>query len=442
MSKLDHILLQPSNPQYAADILGTILSVLRIKEKDRHSDLHIYLTKLVPALLSRTILPFIHGSSLTMATKPVLHASCRIFMILLRTASPSAQEMIYKALFDLFIYQRQCVFMGQDKEAVARVFDPLHSDASDEQKATIALLTYAVAGAKPDTALPLDNITEFVFSLIRIPRIESNRLAILHLVAILVNKFMSPSDSVELVRAILFTNTCDLDSVLWVTKALCLRLDDPGACELLGVLFNLSAIEALPEGKIHAYDVIFSNNELLSKLNYANIRVLAKQKYFSYCLPRLLGCLETQSYERSRFLIALVSILRHMPMSVILPELGTLLPVLLQSLDLADPGVKSATLDTICTTMVELPSSITSHLTSLIPKIIDCTILESNPASVRTSALRCLSVIPLSIGHIYLIPLRKSVTQRLGMAVDDPKRSVRKEAIDARQKWYSIDDIS
>lgn len=59
---------------------------------------------------------------------------------------------------------------------------------------------------------------------------------------------------------------------------------------------------------------------------------------------------------------------------------------------------------------------------------------------VRVSALRCLRTFPGKVKDSALLPYRKAVVRGLLIVLDDPKRNVRKEAVDCRAKWLGFDD--
>lgn len=59
---------------------------------------------------------------------------------------------------------------------------------------------------------------------------------------------------------------------------------------------------------------------------------------------------------------------------------------------------------------------------------------------VRRNALRCLRVFPGRIKDSALLPYKKAVTRGLLTVLDDPKRHVRKEAVDCRAAWFNMDE--
>lgn len=131
---------------------------------------------------------------------------------------------------------------------------------------------------------------------------------------------------------------------------------------------------------------------------------------------------------KPNYLVGLSNILRNVPSSVILPELGRLLPLLLQSLDLPDSDVKSATIETLHITVMESANAIKEHISSLTARLLSlCTNREENPPRVRAAALRCLQFFPGTIRSESLLPYRRQVVRSLVVSLDDPKRDVRRE---------------
>jgi DNA repair/transcription protein MET18/MMS19 len=59
---------------------------------------------------------------------------------------------------------------------------------------------------------------------------------------------------------------------------------------------------------------------------------------------------------------------------------------------------------------------------------------------VRQSALRCLRLLPGTIKNETLLPFRRQVIRSLTSSLDDPKRHVRKEAVDCRARWHRMDE--
>ena len=51
-----------------------------------------------------------------------------------------------------------------------------------------------------------------------------------------------------------------------------------------------------------------------------------------------------------------------------------------------------------------------------------------------------MRVLPGKIKQSTLLPFRSAVTRGLSNVLDDPKRNVRKEAVDCRAAWLALDE--
>ena len=59
---------------------------------------------------------------------------------------------------------------------------------------------------------------------------------------------------------------------------------------------------------------------------------------------------------------------------------------------------------------------------------------------VRFKALRCLRAFPGKVKQSTLQPYKIPAVRGMVMALDDPKRDVRKEAVDCRAAWLNLDE--
>jgi DNA repair/transcription protein MET18/MMS19 len=141
---------------------------------------------------------------------------------------------------------------------------------------------------------------------------------------------------------------------------------------------------------------------------------------------------------RSNYLIALSNIIANVPKEILIPELPSLLPLLLESLNLPSPVLRANAINTLYVMVMESPEVVSSHMDTMIPALLQqIQANPSNPPKVRISSLRCLAILPTHIAFEFIEPYRKKVIRQLGMVLDDPKRAVRKEAVDCRHIWYT-----
>lgn len=248
-------------------------------------------------------------------------------------------------------------------------------------------------------------------------------------------------------------------TTFWISKSLVLRL-----AQTEKVLERLLALLSIPNHGLHCargFGLLLAPDEALSKENGAQIRLLAKQRVFNFCVPKIAkGFRAADTSLKSNYLIALSGILKYVPTDILMTEIETLLPLLLQSLDLNDQEVKAATIESIIVISQESPSAIECHISSLINRLLKSaesrntttttTIADKqqqtqrqqaeNTAKVRLNALRCLWIFPGRVKDSALLPFRNGVVRSLWEVLDDRKRDVRKAAVECRAAWLNLDE--
>ena len=264
------------------------------------------------------------------------------------------------------------------------------------------------------------------------------------------NKFLSPHETdavLEVFRKLVSglsqtTNASENAArvVFWIARGLILRLAHTD--EILEILLNLLSVRECGVVCARGFRLLLAPDEVLSKENGANIRLLAKQKVFSICMPTVAKEFRiAEPATKSNYLVALSGILKHMPTGVVMPEVDTLLPLLLQSLDLEDSDVKIATIQTLTTMSQENPKAVDGHVGSLVSRLLRCvTYPEVKSVHVRLNALRCLRTFPGRAKGSTLLPYKNKVTKSLLNVLDDPKRHIRKEGVESRKAWFSMDE--
>lgn len=269
-------------------------------------------------------------------------------------------------------------------------------------------------------------------------------------IGLLINKFLPPQETGEvvsmmrnLVSVLLKTTTVSENAVriiFWEAKGLVLRLahTDEILERLLALLSNTDCGLASARG----FGLLLAPDEVLSRENGAIVRLLAKQKVFSICIPAI--AMNFRSAEiafKPNYLIAISGILKNMPTDVIMPGIDKLLPLLLQSLDLQDLDVKAATIQSLTVISQESPKAVEGHIGTLVSRLLNSTAdPKANTSSVRHNALRCLRIFPGRITESTLLPYKNAVTGGLLTVLDDPKRYIRKEAVECRAAWFNMDE--
>ncbi|SPO27717.1 related to Transcriptional coactivator MMS19 [Ustilago trichophora] len=243
---------------------------------------------------------------------------------------------------------------------------------------------------------------------------------------------------------------------------------------------------------------------IATKENGFTVRLLWKQKLFSFLLPRLLDSYSSAaklSHSHSHnhvhgdrcnhakeekeegvdaktiYLVSLAGLLPSLPSTMLVERLEGLFPLLIQALSLPDAKARSAAANAITvasevgkklspsvtsTSSFNPTALIASHLTSITSKLLaNITPSVYTPTSTRIAALRTLTSLaakPTSddeeppattaqtgngLEHHHLHPLRHLVLKELakdGKGIDDKVRSVRSYAVDARDSWFSVSE--
>ena len=131
------------------------------------------------------------------------------------------------------------------------------------------------------------------------------------------------------------------------------------------------------------------------------------------------------------------------------------MPLLLRGLDLPDNEIRAGVIDTLqaAATSGDKENNIVSEhagslvstmlknsLVSQMPSVVSFVCLRclrtthptSLPQKVRVAALRYLATLPSVVRYDVLHPQKATVIRELAKALDDPKRVVRSEAVEAR----------
>ena len=275
------------------------------------------------------------------------------------------------------------------------------------------------------------------------------RQAILRQIALLINKFISAQDlhyATDVLYSLIssLTGATNLENavrvIFWISKALVLRI--PNIDEVCRRLLGLLSGQSYGLASARGLGLILAPDEVLTKENGANIRLLAKQRVFNISVPAIAQDFSSaETPFKPNYLIALSGILKYIPTGIITQEIDTLLPLLLQSLDLEDLDVKAATIQSLTVISRESPKAVEGHFSSLITRLLKAASnLAANSYSVRLNALRCLKIFPGRVKDSTSLPYKNVVTSGLIGVLDDPRRNVRKEAVECRAAWLNMDE--
>lgn len=229
-----------------------------------------------------------------------------------------------------------------------------------------------------------------------------------------------------------------------VTKALLIQ----GKSSALATKYLTLLLDQLPRSDksvARRFATLLAPDDVLCKENHCLVSSLYKQKTFNLLVPKLIESVRTTSDSavKINYLIALSGILRWLPYSVLEPSLYSLVPALLQSLDLVDSSsqdVKTSTLTIFESVLMHDPALLAEHTASLISRLLNSTAVRQNNPRVRASALQCLALVPKQFKREAVVPHRRQVVKRLLETLDDLKRAVRTEAVRCRSAWLDLDE--
>ena len=277
------------------------------------------------------------------------------------------------------------------------------------------------------------------------------RIATLQQISLVLNKFLSTADIQTVLDPVLHhpmnllqtenLNSNSIRVVFAMFKGLMLR-NSAAISEIYPQL--LSALSDPTNGRniAHGFSTLLQPDEVLTKENYCIVSALHKQKIFSILVPSLSNDFrQAEEMSKPNYLVALSGILRWIPYNILEPQLQSLNPLFLQTLDVqGEDEVKAGTIDTLISILNSNPKAIEEHCGSLISRLVNASAGKSSPPNIRVKALQCLSLVAVRLRTEIVVPFRKSVVKRLVAALDDGRRSVRAEAVRCRSEWLELDE--
>lgn len=484
LNKLDLLFNSKQRPSYpyTMAILGAILCVLNKTVNEQQVSLDSYYERVVVGLSRRTT----ESQMGPLANENVVDLLGRIINLIVRQSS---KEAIERAAENIYLLFRD--IPNNDNHEWPLM--PL------EASTTTILSTWLLA-AMPrrtqSTILTKLQIPRTVEKILSTASKCQNRAIVQNLllqVSLYINKHLETTD-LGFVDTLLSntlvslkdepmdeTETSDFDIRLTfaLIKPLVLRLS-PRTNQYLVDLVDLVDQKQYPKEVSRkaavGFSTILAPDDVLSKTNDAQIRLLTPQRVFQTLTPVISEKFRASQspVEKENYLIALSGILASVPSEIVMPELPTLLPLLLQSLDITDQVVKMATLETLAIVITSNASALdeSGHIPALVKRLLSVasvpkvkkstsntgtlnatlnktaeTPTATNLPKTRRLATRCLTLLPKYVAESTsrvnpLLGLKRTVLHGLTSVLDDNKRDVRKEAVDARAAWLrGVDDV-
>ncbi|KAJ3132643.1 mms19 nucleotide excision repair [Physocladia obscura] len=234
--------------------------------------------------------------------------------------------------------------------------------------------------------------------------------------------------------------------LLWVTRALVMKRSSASelakVTEFIDLLKNEGGDVIASNFYILAADDPSFGRGTLTKSAFAKTALLWQQKQFKHALPLLVaGFNEHDNLSKSVYLLALSHLMKYVAKSVILYEIKNLIPLLLAGLASKNVQLTHTILEVIQTLLKDAPQALAEHIESFVILLLQLTGGDSKSQSVdvRVLALKCLGQIPKTdITFNILFVLKPRVISGLQGPLDDGVKVVRKEAGNARAKWFLL----
>ncbi|KDE05608.1 hypothetical protein MVLG_03980 [Microbotryum lychnidis-dioicae p1A1 Lamole] len=455
----------PSVLLYAHHLLTTLKAVLKTKVEREDDDVVKYVEKFAPRLLGLFILPTVGPSSGLngiVTDVRLLHDVAAIITVIVQRLDAGRQIRFAADVSAAFQSGQLEALLGESvKSAPMQVaFDPL-GNGPTAQRNLILLYTASLIPIRPAVKLsPDQDINDLVRGTLRRSvqaEDEIQRIANLHLLGSLVNKRAPElvpcfekdlstiwTDNIEAgpasIRAIA------LHAWSWIAKGLVVRSEQRGY-DMVSKIVELFDDEVLGNAAAQALGVIADeSDQVLSKDNFAVLRLLYKQRFCSFVLPKIVAGHDEALCNPSVLavhLVALSGLLNHIPKQLTLTELPRLLPLLISALDLPDPLLRANVIDSLKTLTLEetLSETLELNIPSIVNKLIKSLANEIGSIkeliTLRSSCLSFLQVLPARVPYHVLHPQKPMVLKQLAQSVDDPKKQVRKLAVDCRSAWFT-----
>ncbi|XP_072280866.1 MMS19 nucleotide excision repair protein homolog isoform X2 [Pyxicephalus adspersus] len=436
----------------AEDIVAVCKSLhhVAVQCQENAKSLCFYHKTVVPCLLSLTVQAAMQDRETAVESHVLLNDSVLNAMVPIISAAtthlnPELASSSVSQVVNLFLDGEVSVLTENNFTAK---FLPFQTDGpSAPQSRLVALLMAFVCSLPRNVEIPhLSRLLQHLLSLSLSGSSPFTYSSSAKCFAGLINKcppgdllddvLQSASCKIELGLADEHTRTQALTLLVWVTKALILRYH-PLNGQLTKKMISLLCDRDLGPLAADMFSLLVSEcPDILNKACHAAIRIMFRQRFFTENVPKLVeGFNSANEDNKPNYLKALSHVLNCLPKQVLVTELPSLFSLLLEALSCSDRVVQLSTLTCLEPLLLDAADILNSHIDTLIRKLLNLTCSPS--MVVRISALKCmlaLTKLPLPM----LLPHKQQVIRALAKPLDDKKRLVRKEAVEARCQWFLI----
>ncbi|KAK0188708.1 ARM repeat-containing protein [Armillaria mellea] len=446
---------------YAHAILKSIAQTMSSKVDEKHVDVTKYIDRLVPRLFNLFIYSALasDGGYVIATDLRLILVAGDIISLVTQCLTVERYQTFIAALFSAFLSGNVAgICEGQPKLPVDITLYPFQDSASTPLKNLILLFAAAIIAAPKEVSVPVPSLVGFLDDILKWSLTaadnEIQREAAWKILTSILNKHTAgnPADasgflsqqfeafaSSRLSDAALTVPQRQQGVAVWVhmCKALLVQ-SHPLTLDFADRLFGVFGDESIGGDAAKAIGQVVEPGDVLSKSNHAVIKILHVQRFVSKILPRIIAGANDASRpnEQISSLVALASLIKSISKPLYSQQMPTLIPLLLRGLDLPDESIHANVIDTFITAAEgDTPeqSLVAEHVPSLISKMLKNSSIRDMPSMrVRIAATRYLAILPQIVRYDILHPYKSQVVKELAKVLDDPKRAVRKEAVDAR----------
>ncbi|KAG9312861.1 ARM repeat-containing protein [Chiua virens] len=456
---------------YAHALLFTLektLSAKVIKERP-DPDVPKYVDQLLSHLFRLFLEAAITSGRQILEDPRLLRVGAQIVKLVVEALSVEQQQRFIDAMVAAFLHGQVKAVTGGEFRPLEAEFRPIDVSSDARQRNTVILFAAAHLPLRKEVAVMMTfddkelGLSAFLRNLVL--WCDSSTCSALQitaaseLFAITVNKYTADiPDFLNDMLTSYFPSTLHNSRVppetrrraianwIWISRGLVVR-SHPLASSFIDSLLILLDDEAIAWDAARAFGALAADDRVLTKRNGAVLKVLHVQKYFNAVLPKLIDGAKTVdgTKRETAYLIALASLVNTVQKSLYRTQIPTLIPLLLRGLEIADPEIRWQIIGTFSDNIQAFSDDqlLSSYASTLVGTMLkNATVVDMPEHKVRVAALKCLALLPGVVRYDLLHPYKAGVLKELARALDDPKRAVRKEAVDARFVPFQLLDCT
>ncbi|XP_046560408.1 MMS19 nucleotide excision repair protein homolog isoform X2 [Haliotis rubra] len=358
-------------------------------------------------------------------------------------------EELMQTVCELLVRGNMAVVPGADVKLDS--FKPLQHTSPSSQTRLVAVLTAVLCSLPREMQIP--DVMLLLQSLLQLSRKSSHsftRNSATKCCAGLVNKLPADDSLESFIKETKEVLTGDLELSppnpsrekaliiwIWLSKALVLQ----GHAEANIFIQKLISLLDDPDLGLSAANgfltIVSEHEDVMTSEMSAIVQLFYRQKLFIQNVSVLTDKFQSAGKDaKPCYLMAISHLLRFLPKQVLLAEVKTLMPIMMQSLSCVETDLLTSTLTKVTELTSDAPEIISKYIDTLVPQLLKLTTTSAS-MRVRIAALQCLNCLTVLPTHVTLT-LKSKVTKSLQSTLDDKKRLVRRQAVVTRGNWFLI----